>query len=153
MILDALQMFDIGHQISASAGTEASTNVLDYSTFRDMGIGDGPALKILCQVVTTFTSTNAATLTAELQGSTDNSTFTTMVSSLPAALTGGNLTAGTRLLEMDLPRPVKGQAVPRYLRILYTVGTGVFSVGNVTAGLVLDRQDYYAYPPGVVVVN
>lgn len=152
MIIDGALLFDSAHQISASAGTEASTNVIDLTTFRDMGIGDNPALKLLIQVITAFATTNAAVLTAALQGSTDNSTFTTMVQS-QAALTPGNLGAGSRLLDIDLPRPAPGQSVPRYLRILYTVGTGVFSVGSVTAALLLDRQDMIYYPAGININN
>lgn len=151
MILDGMLLFDTGHQISASAGTEASTNVIDLTAFRDMGIGS-PPLRILVQPVTSFTTTNSAVLTAALQGSTDNSTYTTMIQS-QAALTPGNLTVGKRILDADVPRPAPGQALPRYLRMLYTVGVGIFSVGNITAAIVLDRQDYVAYPAGVNVQN
>lgn len=151
MILDGLLLFDSAHQISASASTEASTNVVDLVNARDMGIAD-PSLKLLVQVLTAFATTNSAVLTVALQGSTDNSTYTTMVQS-QAALTPGALTAGARLMDYTIPRPAPGQALPRYLRLLYTVGTGIFSVGSVTAAIVLDRQDYVAYPPGLAVSN
>lgn len=151
MILDGALLFDSAHQISASATTEASTNVVDLQNARDLGIGD-PSLKLLVQVITAFATTNAAVLTAALQGSTDNSAYTTMIQS-QAALTPGNLAAGRRLLDVTLPRPAPGQALPRYLRMLYTVGTGIFSVGSVTAAIVLDRQDQTYYPAGINVSN
>lgn len=150
MILDGLTLFDSAHQVSASAGTEASQNVIDLLNARDMGIGT--PLRILVNVITAFATTNAAVLTVALQGSTDNTTYTTMIQS-QAALTPGNLAAGSRLLDASVPRPAPGQAVPRYLRLLYTVGTGVFSVGSITAGLVLDRQDQVQYPSGRTVTN
>lgn len=152
MILDALYLFDTVAAITASAGTQASTNVLDLSQQRDMGIGDNPALKLAVQVVTAFSTTNSGVLTVALQGSTNNSNWTTMLSSL-AAITPGALTAGARLFDVDMPRPVPGQAVPRYLRLLYTVGVGVFSAGSVTSALVIDRQDNYSYPPGIGITN
>lgn len=150
MIIDGALLFDSAHQISASATTEASTNVLDLQNARDMGIGW--PLYLLVQVITAFATTNSAVLTAALQGSTDNSTYTTMIQS-QAALTPGNLAAGQRILDVTVPRPAPGQALPRYLRMLYTVGTGIFSVGSITAAIVLDRQDNYAYPAGINISN
>lgn len=140
MLLDGLLLFDSAANITASAATQASTNVVDLSVARDMGIGDDPALKLLVQIITAFATTNSAVLTAALQGSTDNSTYTTMLSST-AAMTPGVLTAGARLLDVTIPRPVPGQALPRYLRMLYTVGAGIFTPGSITAAIVLDRQD------------
>lgn len=152
MIIDGALLFDSAHAITASAGTEASTNVIDLLNARDMGIGDTPALKLLVQTIAAFTTTNAGVLTAALQGSTDNTTYTTMIQS-QAALTPGNLTAGQRILDVDIPRPAPGQALPRYLRMLYTVGVGVFSAGSVTAAILLDRQDNVYYPQGVNINN
>jgi hypothetical protein len=47
-----------------------------------MGIGDNPALKLAIFVNTAFTSTAAATLQIQAQGSTDNSNFTVMAESV-----------------------------------------------------------------------
>lgn len=150
MILDGLLLFDSAHLITVSATTEASTNVIDLLNNRDMGIGY--PLPILVQVISAFQTANAATLNAALQGSTNNATWTTMIQG-PAAVAAAALGVGARILEVNVPRPAPGQAIPRYLRILYTVGTGIFTAGMVTAGIVLDRQDYVAYPPGTVVNN
>lgn len=151
MYIDGALLFDSAHQISASATTEASTNVLDLLNFRDLGVGT-PITKVMIDVITAFATTNSGVLTAALQGSTDNSTYTTMAQS-QAALTPGNLGIGSRLLDIDMPRPAPGQSLPRYLRLLYTVGVGIFSVGAVTAALVLDRSDLVYYPAGINVQN
>lgn len=148
MILDGALLFDSAAAITAATGTQASTNVLDLLNARDMGIGDNPALKILVQVMQAFAG--GTSLIASLQGSTDNSTYTTMLTS-PTVLTA-NMPVGARLLEADVPRPAPGQALPRYLRMLYTTN-GTFTLGTVTAGIVLDRQDSIAYPPGIAIAN
>lgn len=148
--MDGLLLFDSAAAITASATTVASTNVIDLVNARDMGIGD-PALKIRVQPTVAFATTNSATLSVQVQGSTDNTTFTTMVSSV-AGLTGGNLQT-TDAIDLFLPRIGPDQALPRYLRLLYTVATGVFSLGSVTSFIVLDRQDYINYPAGINVAN
>lgn len=150
MILDSALLFDSAHAITAASGTEASTNVLDLTNARDMGIGDTPALKLLVQVIQAFAG--GTSLAVKLQGSTDNVTYTDMPAATPTALTLGSLTAGARILDVDVPRPSVGQALPRYLRLLYTT-VGTHTLGTVTAAIVLDRQDYVAYPPGLVINN
>jgi hypothetical protein len=148
MILDGALLFDSAAAITAASGTQASTNVLDLLNARDMGIGDKPSLKILSQVIAAFAG--GTSVAVALQGSTDNTTFTTMLAS--AALTLGSLTAGSRIFDVDVPRPVPGQAVPRYLRLLYTT-VGTHTLGTVTSGIVLDRQDQISYPAGINIAN
>lgn len=153
MILDGNLLLDTAAAITSTAN---STNVIDLGVARDMGIGDGDQLtpKVMCLVNTAFTTTNSATLQVSFQGSTDNTTWDTYVSS--PAYAAAALVAGARLLDIDLPRPAAGKSMPRYLRLEYTVGTGVFSTGAVTAGIVLGRQDeppLGAYPSGFTVAN
>lgn len=150
MILDRLLRFSNAQAVTAVA-TTPSTDVVDLQNARDMGIGDAPALKLSVSVGTTFASTGAATLQVLLQGSVDNSNWTTMADSPVFAL--ATLVAGTRLLDIDMPRPVPGQALPRYLRLAYVVGTEVMSAGTINGMLVLDRQDYVNYPAGLIVAN
>jgi hypothetical protein len=181
MILDAFQMFDLPsapRNLAQVAGTYASTNTLDYGITsgipssangggaRDMGVGDDPALKLLVQVATTFTSGGAGTLAIALQGAVDDGTgapaaFSTWWTSSTYAL--ASLNAGSRLLDMDFPRPPDGIAVPRFMRLLYTIGTATMTAGQVTAGVVLDRPDQMyqgtdnsvigGYPAGITVAN
>jgi len=151
MILDGLLVFDAsGTTITTTA---VSTNVIDLGVARDLGIGDNPALKIAIYVNTTFTSTAAATLQVQVQGSTDNSNFTVMAESRAYAI--ADLVAGSKLLPIDLPAVGGAQALPRYLRLNYVGGTATFTLGKLSAYLVLDRQDSMppTYPPGVVITN
>lgn len=158
MILDGNLLLDTASAITSSAN---SANVIDLATFRDLGVEGGVETppKLLCLVTTAFTTTNSATLQVGVQGSTDSNTWTTYASS--PATAAAALVAGARLFDIDLPRPPAGAAMPRYLRLAYTVGTGVFSAGNVTSALVLGRQDQpvgpsgnaSGYPSGFTVAN
>lgn len=156
MILDSLLQFDNAVSLAIAAGTQASTNTIDFGISsgipssangggaRDMGIGDDPAMKLMVQVSTTFTSGGAGTLSVALQGASDNGSgapgaFTTWWVSPAYAL--ATLNAGSRLLDMDMPRPPDGIAVPRFIRLLYTVATATMTAGNVSSYLVLDRDD------------
>jgi hypothetical protein len=180
MILDAFLQFDSAVNLAQVVGTYNSTNVIDLHITapsipvlanlqgaRDIGIGDDPAMKLLVQVVTAFTSAGAATLSAALQGATDNgsgapSTFNTWWTS-PAYALATIAVVGARLLDMDMPRPPAGIAIPRFLRLLYTIGGATTTAGTVAAYLVLDRMDQYytstgnavmgGYPPGITVAN
>lgn len=175
MILDAFQRFDDNSSLAIAAGTQASQNVLDYGILsgipssangggaRDMGIGDDPALKLLVQVGTTFTG--GTSLQVAIQGAPDNGsgapgTFVTWYSSYAVLL--ASLNAGSRLLEMDFPRPPDGVVVPRFVRLLYTV-VGTMTAGTVSAFVVLDRDDQMynstdnsvmgGYPAGINIAN
>ncbi len=148
MIIDGALLLDTAAAVTAATGTQASTNVIDLLNARDMGIGDDPSLKLLVQVSTAFAG--GTSLIAALQGSTDNSTYTTMLVS-PTVLTAA-LTVGARVLDADVPRPAPGQAMPRYLRMLYTT-SGTFTLSGITAAILLDRQDAPAYPPGIAISN
>src|SRR5437867_74417 len=118
MILDGQLVFDASGTTITTTAT--STNVIDLSVARDLGVGDNPALKLAITVGTAFTSTAAATLQIQVQGSTDNSNFTVMAESRAYAI--ADLTAGTSLFPIDLPRPGGAQAIPRYLRLNYVGG-------------------------------
>lgn len=178
MILDALLQFDSAVSVAIAAGTQASTNTIDLGinsgipTFangggaRDIGIGDKPAMKFVVLVTTTFTSGGAGTLSVGLQGAVDNGSgapaaFSTWWTSPVYAL--ATLNAGSQLFNMDMPRPPDGIAVPRFLRLLYTVATATMTAGNISSYLVLDRIDQMynstdnstigGYPAGITVAN
>ena len=44
-------------------------------------------------------------------------------------------------MNIDFPRPPDGIAVPRFVRLLYTVGTATMTAGTVSSYIVLDRMD------------
>jgi len=148
MILDKNLLFQTNTAITASA---ASTDVIDLGVLQDLGVGDDPAIEVYCLITETFTAAGAATLVTEIQGSVDNSAWTTMAAT--AAIGKASLVAGVEICRWDLPSLVAGQSPPRYLRMNFTVATGPMTAGKVTAGLILDRQANRAYAPGIVIAN
>lgn len=149
MIMDGLLLFSSAQNLTT--GTIASTNVIDLLNARDMGIGDDPALKLACFVTTAFSSTDSGTLTVQVQGSTDNNTFTTYAES--RAYSAADLLVNAKLFPIDWPHRGPGDALPRYLRVAYVMGSLHFTPGAVTTALVLDRQDATQYPAGINISN
>ena len=158
MIIDGALQFSGTAGVAGSpdvptTGTQQSTNVIDLVNARDMGIGDDPAMKLLCVVKTTFTG--GTSLQVQFQGAPDAGggtpgTYLTYAES--AAVLEADLLAGRYLLPMDVPRPPPGAPLPRYYRLQY-VSAGTHGAGGVFAALVLDRADYVGYPPGITVPN
>ena len=143
MILDASLEFSAAQ----SATTDAvSTNILDLVDKRDMGIGDDPAIKLLCTVDTAFTTdtTNASTLTIQFQVSTDSTTWTTLVQT--PALLAASLAQYNKLMPIDFPALPTYVALPQYVRLNYDVGVAAFSTGKLNAYLVIGRDDIVQYP-------
>jgi len=143
-----------------TTGTQQSTNVIDLVNPRDLGIADDPSLKLLVQVMTTFTG--GTSIDVQLQGAPDNGSgspgaYTTMWDS--TAIVEANLLQGTYIANVDLPRifgptPLKPgiQVLPRFLRLQW-VSVGTHGAGNLYGAIVIDREDMIAYPPGVVIAN
>lgn len=178
MILDALQMFDspsAPRDLAQVAGNYASTNILDYGLIdpcvpaegagtlsRDMGIGT--PLNLFCQVTEVFAG--GTSLQVALQGSIsdasgDPASWSTWWQS-PAYATASLATVGVQLFNMAFPRPPAGIAIPRFVRLLYSI-VGTMTAGEVVAGVVLDRPDQFysstnnavlgGYPSGITVAN
>ena len=159
------------------AGTYFSNNTLDLHIqglpvltsgqgARDIGIGDDPAMKLLVMVGTTFTSGGSPTLSVAIQGAQDNGSgapgaFTSWYSTPAYAL--ASLVAGARLMDMDMPRPPDGIAIPRFLRLAYTIAAATTTAGTALSYIVLDRHDLPynstvnstlgGYPAGITVAN
>jgi hypothetical protein len=182
MILDAFLLFTGGGALpgngdgatdSPTTGTQNSSNVIDLGIVngipssangggaRDMGVGDDPSLKLMVAVTTAFAA--GTSLGVALQGAPDNGsgapgTWTTMYTG-PVVLLA-SLLQGVRLADIDVPRPVPGQAMPRFLRLNY-INAGIFTGGAVEGTIVLDRNDQpvgttgalSGYPAGLNVAN
>jgi len=191
MILDSQLLFTGG--TAYGAGTSAigqaltttanSTNIIDLGPaptntglppsqttpsaqpFRDIGIGDDPAMKLLVVCLTTFTS--GTNMSVSFQGSPDNGSgapagFVTYYTSPTYTVVSGSLNAGSRLLDMDVPRPPQGIAEPRFLQLAFTI-SGTMATATILAAIVIDRFDQVyngtnnavsgGYPAGVVVAN
>ena len=133
--------------------------------FRDLGIGDDPAMKILVQCTTAFSG--GTNIVVNFQGAPDSGTgtqgsYSTYYASPSYTIAGGFLVPGARLMDMDVPRPPAGVPEPRYLKLNFAI-TGTMSGSNIFGAIVLDRFDqvYNAfvnsvsggYVAGVTVAN
>lgn len=158
---------------SPTTGTQAASNVIDLGVTsgipssangggaRDIGIGDDPMLKLLAIVTTTFTG--GASLQLQLQGCIDNGSggvgsATTMWTG-PAVLEA-SLLQGAQLANVDVPRTVPGQPLPRFLKLNF-ISSGTHGAGAIECCIVIDRNDQIGsmtgtlsgYPAGVTVSN
>jgi hypothetical protein len=156
-----------------TTGTQQSANIVDLGITsgvpssvngggaRDIGIGDDPMLKLLVQVNTAFA--DGTSLAVSLQGAPDDGTgapgsWTTMWTS-PVVLEAA-LIVGAYIANVDVPRTIPGQALPRFLRLQY-VTVGTHTAGEITGTIALDRFDQIVgttgalsgYPAGVTVNN
>ena len=174
MILDGLLQFNAAGGDVPTTGSQVSTNSIDLGLLgiplsaqgggaRDIGIGDDPAMKLLVLVTVAFTG--GTSLQVNVQGAPDNGSgvagaFVIMVSG--PVVVEANLIAGTRLLDIDFPRPAPAQPLPRFIQLGYvTVGTHTGGLQRIQAYIVLDRHDLPeqanavlgGYPAGVNVAN
>lgn len=184
MILDALLTFtgtingatgapaDGSTTDAPTTGTQVASNIVDLGLVglplfasgggaRDIGIGDKPSMKLSAIVTTAFAS--GTSLQLELDGAPDNGsgipgTYTAMWTS--QAFLEAALIVGCQLANIDVPRVLFEQVLPRFLRLRYiTVGT--HTAGDVEAQIVIDRIDQIigttgamsGYPAGVTVAN
>lgn len=156
-----------------TTGTQAASNIIDLGVAsgvpssangggaRDIGVGDNPAMK-LCVLVTTAI-TGGTSLQLQLQGAPDNGSgaegsYTTMWTS--TAYTEATLVAGIQLANIDVPRTVQAQVLPRFLKLNF-ISVGTHTAGAVQANIVIDRDDqiigtagvYSGYPAGITVAN
>jgi len=187
MILDGLLTFTgtsngatggitSGAQTDApTTGTQAASNIIDLGLSgiptsangggaRDIGVGDDPMLKLSAIVTTAFSG--GTSLQLQLQGAPDNGSgipdsYTTMWTSAAYTLSPNQLVAGAQLANVDVPRVIFGQVLPRFLKLNF-ISVGTFSGGGaVEANIVVDRDDqimgsggaYSGYAPGVTVAN
>lgn len=157
-----------------TTGTQAASNIIDLGLAglptsangggaRDIGIGDNRAMKLSAIAVGTFAG--GTSLQLQLQGAPDNGSgapgaFTTMWTG-PAVLLA-NLVNGAQLANVDVPRVIPGQPLPRYLQLNF-ISTGTFTggAGLVEAQIVLDLDQQIigatglesGYPAGITVAN
>jgi len=184
MILDGLLLFTgtsngASGGITASAytdspttGTQTASNIIDLGLAgipsyangggaRDIGVGDDPSLKLSVVVTTAFTV--GTSLQLQLQGAPDSGTgtqgsYTTMWTG--TVVNEAQLVAGMQLANIDIPRVVPGQVLPRFLKLNF-ISVGTHSTGAVEANIVLDRDDqivgttglYSGYRAGITIAN
>lgn len=129
MLIDKLLVLSLDQAITATA---ASTDTLDLQR-ASTSVNRLPVL-VRCKNLTPTT----ATITVQLQQSSDNSTWETVDTS--RAFTGAELNAGT-VAEVILPVKPK-----RYVRLNYVVASGPFTAGTVFSH-VSDHRDVNATFP------
>lgn len=136
MILDKQNLFSDDQAVTVTAD---STNVIDLGIAE---LGKGEPVRLFAQVTTTFdggTSIQASLMTS------DSSTFngaTTLVET--AAIAEASLLAGYEFgLGGFMPEEIK-----RYNKLVYTV-VGTMTAGTITAGFLLDKQNWAAAPDGI----
>lgn len=136
MILDKQNLFSDDQAVTVTAD---STNVIDLGI---AGMGKGEPVRLIAQVTETFdggTSLQASLVTS------DSSTFsgaTTLVET--AAIAEASLLAGYEFgLGGFMPEEIK-----RYNKLVYTV-VGTMTAGTITAGFLLDKQNWAAVPDGI----
>ena len=161
--------------VAQAIGTYVTSNILDLGVAglptsasgagaRDIGVGDDPTLKLHIKSIAAITTALSGTLQLVLSGAPDNGSgapgaYTTMWTS--AAYTAAQAYAGADLANIDVPRVIPGQPLPRFLRLQFIVATGALTGGTIEANIVLDRFDQIestanalsGYPPGVVIAN
>ncbi len=158
-----------------STGTQDSSNIVDLGVLsgipasavngggaRDIGTGDDPMLKL--SVMNTAAWTATATLQVLLQGAPDAGSNTpgswvTMWSS-PVFATATMQIIG-QLCNIDVPRPVPTQPLPRYLKLVFITAVATNTTGLLEGQIVIDRDDqvvgitgrYSGYPAGINIAN
>lgn len=142
MIMDRETLVSINQSCAAGPSTIVSTDKIDLGAAGTTARGNTPPQdagradpELLVQVTTDFATADAATLQVQLCES-DNADLSapTVVCETPV-LAAALLVAGYQP-RLDVPVGIK----KRYLGMNYVIGTGTFSAGKITAGIILDRQ-------------
>lgn len=162
MILDQNLAFSNNQAITGDA---ASTNIVDLSQARDLGVGDNDLNLLVISDGLFASSGGTATLIVQFQGAPDSSgspgTYTTYAQTDALTITqlnsGG---AGAVIANWKIPARLvmgadgRGTAMPHYYRLFYDNGTEAFTAGHITfAGIVLDAERPTQYPSGFTVPN
>lgn len=159
---------------SPTTGTQVASNIIDLGVIsgipasavngggaRDIGTGDDPSLKL--SIICTAALTGGTSLQVDLSGAPDAGSNTpgayTVMWTSPV-IAEASLLAGTQIANIDVPRPVPGQPLPRYLRLRF-ISVGTHGAGAVEGQIVIDRDDqvvgitgaYSGYQAGINVAN
>jgi hypothetical protein len=141
MILDKQLEFSNAQAVTATA---ASTNYIDFSAVRDMGVGQDLYVVVVCTTAMTDGSSDS-TLAVALEGDS-TTTFTpdyTRTLFTFAALSPVGTVKYAKLGPGDLNL--------RYAQLSYTPANGNLTTGSFSAYLVQDIQQYTSYADNLVI--
>jgi hypothetical protein len=135
MLIDKENLLSYQQAITVTAD---STNIIDLGPHHWGGAaGDDKEIPMFMNVDETFTAAGAGTLTIEIRSS-PVSNFASGVKThlITDAIAKGNLEIGDKQRQsLSLPADVQ-----RYVKAVYTVGTGPFTAGKLTLGVTASRQ-------------
>jgi len=147
MMTDAHLLFSDEQSLAINVGTALSDKSIDLgaSATDTLGntvisdIGRGTQIEVFCQITTAVVASGgSATLQVELVMADDEALSTNLVVlHATAAIAKTVLVAGYQFRLGGTPPPGVSS---RYLGLRYTVATANIDSGNITAGLVKDRQ-------------
>lgn len=138
MWMDKENLFDEARLLTV---TGPSTNIIDFGSDRDVGVGEPMDLVVIVPGTVALTAGGAATLVIALQTAIDAAFTTPIILYQTSPIPVAEGVPGAYLVRHTLPQGIK-----RYARLQYTVATGPFLTGALTAFLTKDYQAHKAYP-------
>jgi len=145
MLLDNNLLFSDAQAITATA---ASANQIDtaplFSGNLGRRIGNGKRAFIFVSVDVAFTDTGSdSTIAVTLE--TDDTSAMSSAATIATLTTFPALTAAGTILFFPIPMSALYE---RYIGLRYTAAGGNLTTGSLTAGIVLDADQFYATAPG-----
>lgn len=146
MILDYTTCFSIAQDLAQTAGNYLCDKSVDVGAAGTIpgnlgGMikdgGRGTPVEVIAEVVTTFTSGGSATVQCQLVMADDaalSSNLTVLYET--AAIAYATLTAGYQFRLGTIPPGL----TKRYVGVRYVIAVATTTAGNVTAGIVMDKQ-------------
>jgi hypothetical protein len=132
-LIDSQNEFSDGQTLAMAVGDHASTNLVDLSLARNIGIGEPVPLTV--QITDDATSGGAGTLQILVESDADVAFGSPSVLYTSAAIALGTLVAGYKFPISFVPRVNE-----QHIRILYRVGTADLTGGTVDANIGSEDQ-------------
>lgn len=150
MITDSQNTLSASQAVTATA---VSTNTIDLSQLRDVGVGKDVYIYVNVEVAAA--AAGAATVNFQLISSASASLSSPTVLVQTDAIPKASLPVGQQIV-LQVPEAILNDIGQRYLGLQYTVGTGPLTAGTFSAGVTLDtalvgRNKKLIYPSGFAV--
>lgn len=142
MILDNLLLLSDAQAVTAAA---ASTNSVDFSQIRNIGVGEDLYLVVACTTAMTDSGSDS-TLAVTIE-TDDNSSFSSATTSATVGTFAALSAAGTQLV-YRIPAGVMNE---RYMQLRYTPSGGNLTTGSFDAFITHDVQQYTSYADNITI--